>query len=117
MVKRIVGYDDKGEKLFDREARDYDKRIAATVFGITLGDIVKAVPVIAACVLIYSNNEHFKQDQLSFNKTVLSSINTNAENIAGIKNVLTNLNNYLSSATGKQFKDGIPYYGGGQGND
>lgn len=108
MVKTVIGLDAKGEKVFERPARAYDQGIANTVFGITIGDIIKAVPVIIACVMLYANNENFKRNQVTFNSRILTSTNENAQAIGGLKEVMWNLNNYLSSSTGKQFKDGRP---------
>ncbi len=108
MVVKVCGLDDKGKVVFERPARDYDKRIAESVFGVTLGDCLKAASVITVGILIYAN-------QQNFNKTIMESVaqvsfntNENAKAISGVKDALNNLNNYLSSSTGKQFKDGRP---------
>lgn len=109
MVQKIVGLDKDGNKLFERDARAYDKGLAHTMFGITLADLFKAVPVIIACTIFYTNNENFKKTQSDFNSQMMFSASENAKAIGGIKDTLSNLNNYLSSQTGKQFKDGRPY--------
>ena len=101
MVKKIIGYNDKDEIVFERDARAYDKEIANTVFGITIGDVIKTVPVIFFCGIVYAN-------QLKFNEQMLISNTKNSEAIGGIKEVLSNLNNYLSPTTGKRFKNGEP---------
>lgn len=101
MVKKIVGYNEQGKIVFEREAREYDKTIANTAFGVSLGDIVKAVPIIFLCGIIYAG-------QQNFNERILKNVNDNSQAIGGMKEALSNLNNYLSSATGKQFKDGRP---------
>jgi hypothetical protein len=101
MVKKIIGYNEEGEKVFERDARDYDKSIANTTFGVSLGDIVKAVPIIFLCGIVWAN-------QQSFNSMVVKSLEKNAEAIGDVKTVLANLNNYLSSTTGKRFRNGEP---------
>lgn len=101
MVKRIVGFDDKDKIVFERNARDYDRGIANTMFGVTVGDILKTIPVIIACVMIYANQTHI-------NEKIMFQTSENAQAIGGIKEVLNNLNNYLSSSTGKQFENGRP---------
>lgn len=102
MVKKIVGYDDAGKKVFEREAREYDKSIVNTKFGITLSDIFKVVPVLVLIITVYVN-------QQNFNVQILRSVDNNSYAIGGMKETLANLNNYLSSSTGKQFKDGRPF--------
>ena len=102
MVKKVVGYDDFGKKVFERDAREYDRLISQNVFGISISDIVKTVPVFIACGIFYANDLNFKRVQTEFNEKMVLSVNN-------MNNTLTNLNNYLSSTTGKQFKDGRPY--------
>lgn len=101
MVKKIVGYDDSGKKIFEREARAYDQGIANKTFGITVADVFKVVPILVLIVTVYVN-------QQNFNAKMLESTSENSQAIGGIKETLANLNNYLSATTGKQFKDGIP---------
>lgn len=102
LVKKIVGFDEEGKKIFERDARAYDNSIANTPFGITLSDIFKVVPVFILIITVYVN-------QQNFNVQILTMVNNNTSAVVGIKEVLGNLNNYLSSTTGKQFKDGRPY--------
>ena len=102
MVKKIIGYDEEGKKVFEREARIYDQSIANTKFGVTLADVFKVVPVFILIVTVYVN-------QQNFNVQVLNMTNKNTEAISHMGNVLGSLQNYLSSSTGKQFKDGRPY--------
>lgn len=101
MVQKIVGLDAKGNKVFERDARAYDKGLANTVFGITLGDVFKVIPILILVVSVHVN-------QQNFNTKILSISSDNAQAIGGLKDVVINLNNYLSSQTGKQFKDGRP---------
>lgn len=108
MTERVYGVDKQGKKIWERPAREYDKSISNTAFGITIGDLIKAVPVIVACALFYANGETFKKNQIAFNQQVLTSVDNNARAVGGIKDVLWNLNNYLSASTGKQFRDGRP---------
>lgn len=102
MVKKIVGYDEEGNQVFEREAREYDRSIANTPFGITISDIFKVIPVFILIITVYVN-------QQNFNVQILAMVNNNTSAVVGIKETLGNLNNYLSSTTGKQFKDGRPY--------
>lgn len=103
MVKKIVGYADDNctKKIFERDAREYDKSVSNTILGISIGDLVRAVPVIIACGIFYANDCNFKKTQIEFNQQMMLSVNNMNE-------TLTNLNNYLSSTTGKQFKNGWP---------
>ena len=105
MVKKIVGFDENGKKLFEREARAYDKGLATTVLGISVGDIVKTVPVIFLCGIIYAG-------QQNFNQQIMKSTSENSAAISRLDITLVNINNYLSASTGKQFKDGRPLIGG-----
>ena len=108
MVKKIVGFDEDGKKVFERDARQYDQSIVNTTFGLTLADVIKVVPIIILMIGVYVN-------QQSFNATILRSVDSlavlssdNAKAIGGMKEALNNLNNYLSSSTGKQFENGRP---------
>jgi len=101
MVKRIIGLDEKGKEVFNREARAYEESIANKTFGITISDVFRVVPILVLLVTVYVN-------QQNFNYQVLEMTKENTRAISGMKEVLYNLNNYLSSATGKQFKDGSP---------
>lgn len=101
MVKKIVGLNDKDEVVFERDARAYDKGIANSMFGITIGDALKAGSVLALGIMLYAN-------QLNFNNTVMKSLASNSDAIGDIRSTLDNLNNYLSSSTGKQFEKGRP---------
>lgn len=112
MVKRIVGYDEDGNKVFDREARVYDKGMGSSfsLFGaqFSVGDIIKAIPIITICISVYTNQQLTNARFLDSITKISQSTENNAQAIAGMKDVLGNLNNYLSSKTGKQFKDGLP---------
>ena len=108
MVKKIVGYDENGKVAFEREARAYDRSIGNTVFGITLADAIKIGTVLVACSMFYINSINFKEYQMSFNKQVLDAERRQDAAIDSITMVLSNINNYLSSTTQKQFKDGRP---------
>lgn len=87
---------------WEREPRAYDNGLANKTFGITLADVFKAAPFFALIVTVYVN-------QQNFNIMILNSQNQNAQAISAMKDTLVNLNNYLSSSTGKQFKDGRPF--------
>lgn len=102
MVKKIVGLDENGKKVFEREARIYDQGIENKTFGITIGDIFKVIPVFILIVTVYVN-------QQNFNVQILNMTNNNSKAVSDITQVIGNINNYLSSTTGKQFKDGRPY--------
>lgn len=102
MVRKIVGYDNAGKKVFERDARSYDEGIGHIRFGITFADVLKVIPVFILIITVYVN-------QQNFNVQLLNISNSNSKSIMNITNVLGNLNNYLSSTTGKQFKDGRPY--------
>lgn len=108
MVQKIVGYDDKGKKVFEREARAYDQSISKTAFGVTLGDIVKAIPIVFLCGIVYANQQNVNKHMMDAVLQVSASTSENSKAINGIWVVLNNLNNYLSASTGKQFKDGVP---------
>lgn len=100
MVKRIVGYDDKGNKVFERPAREYDNQISKMVFGITLGDAVKAGSVLALGVMLYAN-------QQTFNGKVLGELTDNAVIRKEIINTLNNINVTLSLIVGKPVVNGL----------
>lgn len=102
MVKKIIGLDAEGNQVFEREARAYDQSIASHVFGITLGDVFKVIPVVILIITVYVN-------QQNFNVQILNMVNNNTITVSKISVTIDNLNNYLSSTTGKQFKDGRPY--------
>ena len=101
MVKKIVGFDDKGNKVFERDARDYDKSITKTVFGLTLGDVIKTVPIIFLAGIVYAHQDDFNKKLFAWHKEDVATI-------AGIQTTLENLNSWLSASTGKPFKDGMP---------
>lgn len=101
MVKKIIGYDDKGGKVFERDAREYDKSVSNMLMGISIGDIVKAVPIFFLCGTVYMH-------QQDFNEKVLISMKSNSDAIGGIKEVLAHLDSSLTQITGKQFLDGMP---------
>ena len=101
MVEKVRGYDKDDNIIFERSAREYDKSIASTVFGITLSDVFKVIPVLILLVTVYVN-------QQNFNAQILNSVNNNSRAIEGISTAMSNLNNYLSASTGKRFKNGEP---------
>lgn len=101
MVKIVRGYDDDEKVVFERPAREYDKSIAKTTFGISLGDIVKAIPIIFLCGIVYAH-------QQEFDSRMLNSMNENSSAVTSIKMVLQHLDNSLTKITGKQFQDGLP---------
>lgn len=101
MVKKIVGIDENGKQVFTRDAREYDQGIAHQLFGITLGDLMKAGSVVALGVMIYANQQHF-------NTSVIESLKQNSQAIGDIRVTLDNLNLYLSATTGKVFHNGRP---------
>ncbi len=99
MVKKIVGYDDKGKVVFERNPREMDNLISN--HKITISEVIRVVPILVLLVTVYVN-------QQNFNTHILRTVDNNSQAIAGIKEVLANLNNYMSSSTGKQFHNGIP---------
>lgn len=105
MVKKIVGYDDSGKKVFERDAREYDNFLSNKF---SFKDIIKVIPIVVACCLFYFNMLNFQESQSRFNITVIQSINKNSDAIGGIKDVLSSLDSYLSSSTGRQFERGRP---------
>lgn len=108
MVKKIVGLDAEGNKVFERDARAYDQSLANMRFGVSIGDVLKAIPIIVACVYMYSNQQAFNRTMMGSIDSLSLSTNENAKAIGGIKDTLSNLNNYLSATTGKQFEYGRP---------
>lgn len=108
MVKRIVGYDDSGKQVFDREAREYDKSMNQSTFGVTINDLIKAIPVIFLCGIVYAGQQSINANQVNINAQTQRLIDKNSEIISSMKDAINNLNMYLSSTTGKQFKDGRP---------
>jgi hypothetical protein len=119
VVKRIVGLDDNGKKVFERDAREYDTLIANTKFGVTLGDIVKAVPVIFLCGMLWMKNESAWENQIKNNLQMTQAIQANTSEIKNIssnnsktlsflQDYIFKMDNYLSSTTGKRFKNGEP---------
>lgn len=110
-VKEEVAPGQFKQVFHGEDKRYYDEgytNLKNQVFGITISDVFKVIPIIVACVLVYTNNESFKANQLAVNKQMSGQLYDNAQAIGGIKEVLGNLNNYLSSKSGQMFKDGIP---------
>lgn len=108
MTTKVAGFDAKGRKIWEREAREYDQSISHKVFGISLGDVVKAVPIIFLCASYYVADVNFKRDQLAINNKMQASFDKQAVSIENMNKTLINLNIYLSATTGKQFQDGLP---------
>ena len=110
MVKRIVGYEDdnKTKIVFEREARDYDRSLANSTFGITISDIFRVAPVFIACAIFYFNTIQFREYQMDFNKQIVMANERQDRTIENVALALSNLNNYLSATTGKRFKNGEP---------
>lgn len=113
MVKRVVGYDDKGAKVFDREAREYDKGIANTVFGITVGDVFKVIPLIFLCGMVWANQQSINDkmsQMIATNTLAIKDIaNTNSKTFVALTEYVSRMDSYLSATTGKRFKNGEPY--------
>lgn len=107
MVDMICGYDKAGKKIFERKAREYDQRNIGFM-GITVSDLIKSAPVFVACIVFYTNTINFQKSQQEFNNHVLILVQQNSDSVSSLKDVLANLNNYLSAKTGRQFKDGMP---------
>jgi len=100
MVTRIVGYSNDGKKVFDRPAREYDSQISKMVFGITMGDAIKAGSVIALGIMLYAN-------QMNFNTKVLQELTDNASIRREMINTLSNINVTLSLIVGKPVVNGL----------
>ena len=101
MVEKIRGYDKHENVIFEREAREYDKSIVNTTFGITISDIFKVIPVLILLITVYIN-------QQNFNVQIIKYMDSNTKTTENIKYTLDNLHNYLSASTGKRFKNGEP---------
>ena len=107
MVDKIVGIDKTGKKLFERNARDYDKGIMDQIIpGLTLGDIVKAVPIFFIAGVAWTNFNNQYLAQQATNAQLLDTVKTISGQVEKHSRILIHLDNYLSSATGKQFNDG-----------
>lgn len=100
MVRKVRGFDDKGNMVFERDAREYDRSISNTMFGVSMGDIVKAVPIIFMAGMIYMY-------QQGLNSRILEMVGNNTTAISSMSRSITRLNMYLSASTGKQFDDGV----------
>lgn len=112
MVKKVVGYNDQGEKVFEREARVYDQTIANTMFGISIGDVVKAVPVIFLCGIVWANQQSTNEklsEAMAANTTSIKEIaNSNTRTLNALTDYISKMDSYLSSTTGKRFRNGEP---------
>lgn len=108
MVERIVGLNKEGDKVFEREASEYDRGMATMRFGFTPRDIIKAVGFVFLCGTLYAGQQNINKQMLESIVQISANTKDNASAISGLKDTLYNLNNYLSSSTGKQFKDGRP---------
>lgn len=106
MVRKIIGYDASGKKVFERDAREYDKSVSGAIFGISIGDIVKAVPVVFLCGIVYANQQNVNSHLMGSISEVSKTTALNSEAIGGLKDTLKNLDNYLSASTGKPFYNG-----------
>lgn len=109
MVKKIVGYDDGGRKVFERDAREYDKGIMGQIMpGLTIGDIVKTVPIIFAIGVGWNNFNNQYVSQQNTNTQMIQTLQKITEQVEKHSRILAHLDVYLSSSTGKQFSDGEP---------
>lgn len=108
MTEKVVGLDKTGKQIWERNAREYDRSISNSLFGITIGEAIKVVSVVAVGAMLYANQLKVNEQLMQSIKLVSETSEKNSEAILGVKDVLWNLNNYLSASTGKQFKDGIP---------
>lgn len=112
MVKRIVGFDEKGKQVFERDARAYDQSLANMKFGLTIGDIVKAVPIIFLCGIVWANQKSTNEklsEAIQANTTQIKEIvNGNTQTLNFLQSYISRVDNYLSATTGKRFKNGEP---------
>lgn len=108
MVETIRGYNKKEEIVFERPARDYEKELSKMVLGLSIGDLIKIGTIVVACTVFYIKNENFKETQSNFNSQMIESTHKNTAAINAIHETLGNLDTYLSSTAGRQFKDGRP---------
>lgn len=76
--------------------------------GITTGDLVRAIPIIFLCGVVYANQQNVNLQLMKSIEKIDTSSAKNAEAIGGLKELIQNLQNYLSSTTGKQFNNGFP---------
>lgn len=113
MVKKIIGLDDAGKQVFERDARSYDQGIADMVFGIRAGDIVKAIPVIFLCGMVWSNQQAFNVkllDMVNANSQIIKNLaSENSKTLSIMNEYIAKMDSYLSAATGKRFRNGEPY--------
>jgi hypothetical protein len=109
MVHKIIGVDEKGKKIFEREAREYDQGIMGQIIpGLTVGDIIKTVPILFAIGAGWANfnNQYLQQQQT--NQQMLAALKSISDEVGKHSKILAHLDSYLSSSTGKQFNDGEP---------
>ena len=102
MVKKIAGFDEKGNKVFERDAREYDQSVIHKPFQITLSDLIKVIPIFFACAYVYINQNNFNNSILQSFNTISVTTQENTKAIDSLKDVLSSL------MTGKKFKDGMP---------
>lgn len=109
-AKRVIGIDDKGNKLWERDAREYDSRgvMGQIIPGLTIGDIVKTIPIIFAIAASWINYQNQMTQQAATNVQMIQTLQKITEQVEKHSRILAHLDNYLSSSTGKQFNDGVP---------
>lgn len=103
MARKVIGYDEQGNKIWERDAREYDSKsfMGQIVPGLTIGDIVKAVPVVFLAGMAWMNQQNTNVQFLNTMQKISDKVEAHSE-------ALQHLDNYMSSATGKQFQNGEP---------
>lgn len=109
MTTKVMGYDEKGKKIWERQARDYDKGITGQIVsGLTIGDLLKFAGVLVACVAWYFSQQTSWTNQQNLNSQTIITLQKIGDQVEKHSKILSHLDTYLSSSTGKQFTDGEP---------
>lgn len=109
MTEKVYGIDKQGKKLWERSARDYDKGIEGQLIrGLTIGDLLKFAVGISACVSFYFTQQNAWINQQNLNTQTIVTLQKIGDQIEKHSRILSHLDTYLSSSTGKQFSDGQP---------
>lgn len=84
--------------------------ITKAVFGITIGDVVKAIGFLSVGFMVYYNQQAINQklfDGLAQNTKNIEVISDRSnKTLEVLQEYVANMDNYLSATTGKQFRYG-----------